>query len=368
MRFSDHRPVYAMFQCAVSIVDEPVREALSRKLYEKRKAEVGGTIANTRADDTDDEDLIGYDAIEPGLPPASSDRKKWWLDNGQPARSTIQPPGPNMIPNPRHPSNPWTTTDEPDWITVHSQSTRNGSVASLASTSTAATIRGNTTTNYPISVTRKLPPPFDGRAGTPVQETQRRSSVASVASQSSSSKKGPPPIARKPLHLSSSSSTSSPSSLKSSTTFSGSYGTGPGSASIPIRSMEGVQTEFPPPPKRASTGFGTGDGGMSKDIVNSGGNGSNRDSDYDYEGQGRINGGNIGVGGNERPPPPQPRRSGTGNTLRKAMPIPSSNMPAFSAMGRGDGGPRLPPRPVEAVDLLSGDDDLKGWEALKPMS
>jgi hypothetical protein len=33
-------------------------------------------------DETDDEDLLGYESVEPGLPPASSDRRKWWLDNG----------------------------------------------------------------------------------------------------------------------------------------------------------------------------------------------------------------------------------------------------------------------------------------------
>lgn len=44
---------------------------------------VGDThAAGANMEDTDDEDLIGYEAIEPGLPPASSDRRKWWLDNG----------------------------------------------------------------------------------------------------------------------------------------------------------------------------------------------------------------------------------------------------------------------------------------------
>lgn len=85
LRFSDHKPVYATFQCTISVVDEKKKAHISDELYEKRRAVVGDTRANTRTDITDDEDLIGYDSIEPGLPPASSDRRKWWLDGGKKA-------------------------------------------------------------------------------------------------------------------------------------------------------------------------------------------------------------------------------------------------------------------------------------------
>ena len=83
LRFSDHRPVYATFQCAVSAIDEVRKEALGREIYAKRKFEVGDNTANARNDGFDDEDIIGYDPIAPELPPASSDRRKWWLDNGE---------------------------------------------------------------------------------------------------------------------------------------------------------------------------------------------------------------------------------------------------------------------------------------------
>jgi hypothetical protein len=82
LRFSDHRPVYATFQCTVNKVDEKKKEQLSQEMYRQRRTIVGDTHAAGQMDDTDDEDLIGYDSIEPGLPPASSDRRKWWLDNG----------------------------------------------------------------------------------------------------------------------------------------------------------------------------------------------------------------------------------------------------------------------------------------------
>ena len=82
LRFSDHRPVYATFQCMISAIDEEQKKRLSWEIYAKRKADVGDTTANARNGENEDEDLIGYESIAPGLPPASSDRRKWWLDNG----------------------------------------------------------------------------------------------------------------------------------------------------------------------------------------------------------------------------------------------------------------------------------------------
>lgn len=79
LRFSDHRPVYATFECTISNVDEQQKEALSRALYEKRKHGLANPDANG---EKTDEDLAGYNSIAAGLPPASSDRRKWWLDNG----------------------------------------------------------------------------------------------------------------------------------------------------------------------------------------------------------------------------------------------------------------------------------------------
>ena len=83
LRFSDHRPVYATFECAVSAVDEVRKEILGREIYAKRRSEVGETTANTKNDDFDDEDIIGYESIAPELPPASLDRRKRWLENGK---------------------------------------------------------------------------------------------------------------------------------------------------------------------------------------------------------------------------------------------------------------------------------------------
>lgn len=120
LRFSDHRPVYATFQCLINKIDEKRKEQLSQELYGKRKEVVGDTRASSGAamEDTDDEDLLGYESVEPGLPPASSDRRKWWLDSGLPARSRVQPPSADHFPNSKRPSNPFTPSPEPDWVEV----------------------------------------------------------------------------------------------------------------------------------------------------------------------------------------------------------------------------------------------------------
>ncbi|ROW11528.1 hypothetical protein VMCG_01121 [Cytospora schulzeri] len=120
LNFSDHRPVYALFDCNVDIINEQIRDKISRDVYLRRKAEVGDATANVDLMDTEDEDLIGYDAIEPGLPPASSDRQKWWLDNGKLAQSGITPPqgmdsSTSTILNPNRQPNPFMPSEEPDW-------------------------------------------------------------------------------------------------------------------------------------------------------------------------------------------------------------------------------------------------------------
>lgn len=88
LRFSDHRPVYATFECRISNINESQKESLSHKIYTQRKLDVGTITANARSSDIDDEDLIGYESIAPELPPASSDHRKWWLDNGESAIAT----------------------------------------------------------------------------------------------------------------------------------------------------------------------------------------------------------------------------------------------------------------------------------------
>jgi synaptojanin len=165
LKFSDHRPVYAIFECMVNMIDESERDRISHELYSLRKSDVGNAGANTTEGDTDDEDLMGYDAIEPGLPPASSDRRKWWLDNGKPARSQVRPPGPNSILNPNRPGNPFVPTDEPDWIEVPNPRRRKESESSL-STSPFEHIDHAMASGYAAGAgPRRLPPPYNQSQG-----------------------------------------------------------------------------------------------------------------------------------------------------------------------------------------------------------
>lgn len=170
LKFSDHRPVYALFDCNVSIVDEPLRDRISRDVYLRRKSEVGDATANMDLLDTEDEDLIGYDAIEPGLPPASSDRQKWWLENGKQAHSNISPPqsmdgSTSTILNPNRQPNPFMPSDEPDWVTVPRADSRLSSWSNISTSPyehiNHSTLLPSLSTSSNTPPHRKLPPPYD---------------------------------------------------------------------------------------------------------------------------------------------------------------------------------------------------------------
>ncbi|KAF4122575.1 synaptojanin [Geosmithia morbida] len=217
LRFSDHRPVHAAFVCRVSIVDEARRDSISQELYMRRKAEgvdamtglpssshAGGGGAGSAADDSDDEeDLIGYDAVEPGLPPASSDRNKWWLENRQPARAQVPIPsgrdGQPMVLNPNRPSNPFGHGEEQDWISVSRSSSR-ASLSSLSSSPYEKVMLPSMMMNSSASSTapRRLPPPpssssQDTGSGNAAARTGRMSLASGGGHQASSSSSTPPP-------------------------------------------------------------------------------------------------------------------------------------------------------------------------------
>ena len=89
LRFSDHKPVYATFYCDIEETNEAKKQALSREIYSRRR--LNGDDPSVRGDDLDDGDLSGYEPIALELPPASSDRRKWWLDNGKGPSPLHQP-------------------------------------------------------------------------------------------------------------------------------------------------------------------------------------------------------------------------------------------------------------------------------------
>ncbi|KAG7007150.1 inositol-1,4,5-trisphosphate 5-phosphatase 1 [Physcia stellaris] len=249
LRFSDHRPVYATFQCTISKVDESVKRELSEEIYTKRRSEIRGPSANSKSDDIDEEDLLGYDPISPGLPPASSDRRRWWLDNGLPARSMIQPPNARSMLNPQRPSNPFTPSPEPDWVTVSPPSSYQGPGAAQmdgarkVSTRQASSKFPTSSPTQTSSVSRaasKGAPPAKAR-----QDPSSQSQAPTAPSTSSVSRKPAPPVPKKPALL------STPSEQAVDTTRSSAAPSQPPSAPKPRPTAE-ITTVFPPPPRRAT--------------------------------------------------------------------------------------------------------------------
>ncbi|KAI0383936.1 SacI homology domain-containing protein [Hypomontagnella monticulosa] len=404
LRFSDHRPVFATFQCTVSIVNETLKEQISRELYERRKAEVGHTAAILISDDSDDEDLIGYDPIEPGLPPASSDRQRWWLENGKMARSAVGPPklggGNNenstMVLNPNRPSNPFTPTEEPDWVAVPRSDSRLSSFSSMSSSPYEHINHSSllSTSAASISSPRKLPPPFDPatlpakfgqiklhdeqahahtqRNEAPPPPPPRRQTSASLlqssqgpvssglqpalreskptiaqqqlrtvssSSQMSTKSKAPPPVARKPAHLTSTSPTTSP----------------PPPEISRVNSLIDYKTPKPPIPRKTSTTV------------------SNLTSKLEASGASTL------TGGMQKTPSPRPR-SDTIESNGYSI-ISSSSRVSLPGLGNVERKPALPARPQQQqntrppkpetksnIDLLSSDNnaEMSGWETLKP--
>lgn len=408
-------------------MNEKLRDKISREVYERRKAEVGGGTANLAANESDDEDLIGYDAIEPGLPPASSDRQKWWLDNGKMAKSSISPPKPDnpasqIILNPKRPTNPHAPTDEPDWVSVPRSESRLSSFSSM-STSPYEHVNHSTllSSSASSSAPRKLPPPYDpsmlptkmGRMqinedlkslhdGTPPPPPPRRqtsmgtgSGTASPAPSAQQKRKpvnkvppapppvGPkpgasqeqlakqkaaPPVAKKPAHLA---APVSPASSILSTSFtSDSTLRGPGGsvADIPRR-----------PTPNAANGSGSSDlsRGLASLPVR---NASLRERTPSPSQFPRRTNTTAGVTAQSRMAAaggiplvglaggPQERRPQL--PARKPVSPAPAPAPAPSVQKQTPPPPPAPRKAAPAVDLLADDGamEMGGWEALKPSS
>ncbi|KAK2768791.1 inositol polyphosphate 5-phosphatase [Arachnomyces sp. PD_36] len=212
IRFSDHRPVYATFECIINFINEKLKKDLSRELYDKRRKAANHSLLDLEAEDSEDyeEDLMGYESVAPGLPPASSERRKWWLDNASPAKSTIKPPSDHHAPNPNRTANPFSPSSEPDWVHV----SRPSNSSSPAQAPTPAPVppqpRKPMDINTSPTSRRNLPPPLiPQRTNTSPNLSSRPSSTTSPATTTSTSTATPgttttaPPIPRKPAKLTS---------------------------------------------------------------------------------------------------------------------------------------------------------------------
>ena len=198
LRFSDHRPVFATFELDVQVIDEAKRSAISKSIEEKRRADVEGILRKeksgistveddeTASDSGDAEDLMGYESIADGLPPASSDRRKWWLDGEKSVRSMVGPPRPRMVLNRNRSGNPWRDSNgrgeglgkEDDWVEI-STADWDGS-ETPGSLNRSASEAGSRKT----SPRSKSPPPLPAPRGArrmvvPVYEAERLVRMAS---------------------------------------------------------------------------------------------------------------------------------------------------------------------------------------------
>lgn len=77
---SDHRPVWSTFECTIDVVDNGLKDSLRRTLYAEKQQDV--LSASVHLLDLEDDENMPPISIAPGLPPASSDRSRWWLDRG----------------------------------------------------------------------------------------------------------------------------------------------------------------------------------------------------------------------------------------------------------------------------------------------
>ncbi|KAM9900957.1 hypothetical protein OXX79_004818 [Metschnikowia pulcherrima] len=118
--FSDHRPVYSIFTASVEVVDEKAKREISHEIYESYTEVVGDINFLLTASD-----VTKYvtDVWEKPMPPPSSDKAKWWLKSGAPAKVSIEKldsGDPDLIFNPRYPINPFEETTEP--LLIHRES------------------------------------------------------------------------------------------------------------------------------------------------------------------------------------------------------------------------------------------------------
>ncbi|RMY60239.1 hypothetical protein D0865_01640 [Hortaea werneckii] len=299
LRFSDHRPVWGLFNCTINVVDQARKNKISNELYTKRRAAVGSHVAS-KGTESDEESLYGYDPIEPGLPPASSDRRKWWLDNGMPARSTVKPPSNEHAPNPARSSNPFSPTTEPDWVKVDKPNPPPSRAASVASTASAG--RAET-------VSRKLPPPLQPNNQAPPQMPIRPATLNGdvedrrVHMKQTLRKPAPPP---KPTLLRAESGRSTPS-------------------------MRTARSPVPPPPEPRR--------------------GTNRPISTASNEQAQAF-------------PPPPRRQTNNNADGAPQPPPSRTLKKPPTSGYTDNPPLPPRRPTNGLMDEDDGQDLKEWKPL----
>lgn len=329
-------------------------------------------------------------------------------------RSSISPPkfeitAQRTVLNPKRPVNPYTPTDEPDWVNVPRSESRLSSFSSI-STSPYEHVNHSMllSSSASSSTPRKLPPPYDpsalpakfgrvqiaeeladgnnggppppppprrqtgmggtGSSTTPTTQYPRKpvniptptpfpmtssESVASAVRPSLVKNKSPPPVAKKPAHL--------VAPVSSNSSVSGTLGfevtEGRGNGNTPSIGLS----------RRSSTGYSDTsailEGSSSHRLPVRNGNTNGGDSPG-----GQFPRRAVTSAGNEQRLPPGPvRLPGMADAARRPQPPAQKPVPVSQLKTAA---PRPPaPRRSQPVDLLADDDagrEMGGWEALKP--
>ncbi|KAL4870163.1 hypothetical protein BDV12DRAFT_62283 [Aspergillus spectabilis] len=118
LRLSDHRPVWANFACSISVVDEARKEDLRHTLHGQRRSSPQVLETQPQPVRTGKGEPVPIEPNFTGLPPPSSDHRKWWLDNGSPVKSSIRPPTKDYMLNVHRTTNPFSLGDSPNWVSI----------------------------------------------------------------------------------------------------------------------------------------------------------------------------------------------------------------------------------------------------------
>lgn len=169
IRFSDHRPVYAVYDAEVKLLNEAKREILYNELYAKRRDQLGDANYLVHGEEFDVQ-ALNKQTSATGLPPPSTDAKKWWQD-GQPSKVPIVPPRPGQVLNPQK-INPFTKEGKKMDNFVDSDSVRTMSITSL---STAPDRKPVPTPALPSQPPRPQPPT---RPSSTVSQTSQQSKLS----------------------------------------------------------------------------------------------------------------------------------------------------------------------------------------------
>ncbi|KAK5943564.1 Inositol-1,4,5-trisphosphate 5-phosphatase 1 [Knufia obscura] len=163
LRFSDHRPVYSTFNVKVRVIDAERKSHLLKQLYAKRTRQLRDDVDEEDDSSESAEELTGYQSIAPGLPPASSDRRKWWFDGDKPVTSQVKPPQDGMKLNPDRNGNPWREGGEEDWVMVDRDTEKKSKPEPPAPRKGARSTRADSTATDLESSSRTPPKPSPSR-------------------------------------------------------------------------------------------------------------------------------------------------------------------------------------------------------------